>query len=330
MADEQAVDVLRPQQPGGMRAGAAAAVLAHLALIAAITLATNWRVSTPEGVTAELWAASPQEAAPRGEPPPPPPPAPSPAPAPAPAPEPPPPPPAPRPEPKPAPAPPPKPVQAERDAQIAVEKARKEKEQKEREEREAERQRAADKREREAKLKAEQEKKERAEQQAAAREKAEKEKAEREKKERAEQQAQAAKEKAEKEKAEKAAEARREQLRKEQLARMMGQAGATGAPDARGTAQRDAGPSASYAGRIVARVRPNIVLTDDVPGNPVAEVEVRAAPDGTILGRRLVKGSGVKAWDDAVLRAIDRTDGLPKDVDGRVPGSMVIVFRRGD
>ncbi|URI09006.1 cell envelope integrity protein TolA [Aquincola tertiaricarbonis] len=334
MADEQAVDVLRPQQPGGMRAGAAAAVLAHLALIAAITLATNWRVSTPEGVTAELWAASPQEAAPRGEPPPPPPPAPSPAPppAPAPAPEPPPPAPAPRPEPKPVPAPPPRPSPAERDAQIAVEKAKKEKEQKEREdrEREAERQRAADKREREAKLKAEQEKKERAEQQAAAREKAEKEKAEREKKERAEQQAQAAKEKAEKDKAEKAAEAKREQLRKEQLARMMGQAGATGAPDARGTAQRDAGPSASYAGRIVARVRPNIVLTDDVPGNPVAEVEVRAAPDGTILGRRLVKGSGVKAWDDAVLRAIDRTDGLPKDVDGRVPGSMVIVFRRGD
>lgn len=327
MADEQAVDVLRPQKPGGMRAGAVAAVLAHLVLIGAITLAVKWRVSTPEGVTAELWSANPQEAAPRGEAPPPPPPAPTPAPAPAPTPAPasPPPAPEPRPEPKPAPAPPPKPAPAERDAQIAVEKAKKEKEK----EREAERERQEERREREAKLKAEkaeQDRKERAEQQA----QAARDKAEREKKERAEQQAQAAREKAEREKAEKAADAKREQLRKEQLARMMGQAGATGGPESRGTAERSSGPSASYAGRIVARVRPNIVLTDDVPGSPVAEVEVRAAPDGTILGRRLVKGSGVKAWDDAVLRAIDRTDGLPRDTDGRVPASMVIVFRRGD
>ena len=71
MADEQAVDVLRPQQPGGMRAGAVAAVLAHLALVGAIALAVKWRVSEPEGTTAELWAANTTEAAPRGEPPPP-------------------------------------------------------------------------------------------------------------------------------------------------------------------------------------------------------------------------------------------------------------------
>ncbi|MEF7614067.1 cell envelope integrity protein TolA [Aquincola sp. MAHUQ-54] len=308
MADQ--VDPLRPQQPGGMRAGAAAAVLAHVVLIGAIALAVNWRVSTPEGVSAELWASTPQEAAPRGEPPPPPPPRPEPVPQPEP----------PRPEPKPAPAPPPpRETQAERDAEIAVEKARREKEKEK--EREREQQREEARREREARQKAERQK---------AEEQARREKAEQEKKERAEQQAKAAREKAEREKAEKAAEARREQLRKEQLARMMGQAGATGGPEATGTAQRSAGPSASYAGRIIARVRPNIVLTDEVQGSPVAEVEVRAAPDGSIVGRRLVKGSGVKAWDDAVLRAIDRTDTLPRDVDGRVPSSMVIVFRRGD
>ncbi|MEO5772384.1 MAG: energy transducer TonB, partial [Burkholderiaceae bacterium] len=56
------------------------------------------------------------------------------------------------------------------------------------------------------------------------------------------------------------------------------------------------------------------------------EVEVRAAPDGTIIGRRLVKPSGDKAWDDAVLRAIDRTEILPRDTDGRVPASMTIGF----
>jgi colicin import membrane protein len=107
---------------------------------------------------------------------------------------------------------------------------------------------------------------------------------------------------------------------------MLGQAGATGAPQSTGTAQRDSGPSANYAGKIIARVRPNIVLTDSVPPGLRAEVEVRAAPDGTITGRRLTKSSGNPTWDDAVLRAIDRTGDLPKDDSGKVPPSIVIGF----
>ena len=126
--------------------------------------------------------------------------------------------------------------------------------------------------------------------------------------------------------AEKAEADRLAKLREDQMKRIMGQAGATGAPQSTGTAQRDAGPSASYAGRIVARVRPNIVLTETVPPTLRAEVEVRAAPDGTIIGRRLVKPSGNKDWDDAVLRAIDRTEVLPRDTDGRVPSPMLLVF----
>jgi colicin import membrane protein len=117
-----------------------------------------------------------------------------------------------------------------------------------------------------------------------------------------------------------------EKQRQDNLKRMAGQAGATGAPTATGTAARDAGPSASYAGRIVARVKPNIVLTESVPPTLRAEVEVRAAPDGTIVGRRLVKSSGNKDWDDAVLRALERTEILPRDTDGRVPSPMVLIF----
>ena len=64
--------------------------------------------------------------------------------------------------------------------------------------------------------------------------------------------------------------------------------------------------------------------------NPEAVIEVRAAPTGTIIGRRLVKPSGSKEWDEAVLRAIDRTGSLPKDTDGRVPGTVEIVFRPKD
>jgi colicin import membrane protein len=122
----------------------------------------------------------------------------------------------------------------------------------------------------------------------------------------------------------------READRKKNIERMLGQAGASGERGATGTALQSAGPSASYSGRIVARVRPNIVFADEVAGNPSAEVEVRAAADGTILGRKLVKSSGVSAYDNAVLRAIDKTEVLPRDVDGRVPASLLLVFRVRD
>jgi len=81
---------------------------------------------------------------------------------------------------------------------------------------------------------------------------------------------------------------------------------------------------------VAARVKPNIVFTDDIAGNPTAEVEVGTAPDGSILSRKLVKSSGVKAWDEAVLKAIDKTDKLPLDNDGRVPKALVISFRPKD
>jgi len=72
------------------------------------------------------------------------------------------------------------------------------------------------------------------------------------------------------------------------------------------------------------------VFTDQPTGNPLAEVELRLAPDGTILSQKLVTSSGLKEWDDAVQRAIDRTQVLPRDVDGTVPSRMVIAFRPRD
>lgn len=123
----------------------------------------------------------------------------------------------------------------------------------------------------------------------------------------------------------------REKLRQEQMRRMAGLAGASGAPSSTGTALKSAGPSASYAGKIAARVRPNIVFTEDIVGNPSAEVEVRCAPDGTIVGTpRLVKSSGSKAWDEAVIKALVKTEALPRDVDGRAPSAMIISFRPRD
>jgi colicin import membrane protein len=280
-------DNLMPQRTGGMGKGTAWALLVHVGLLIALAFGVSWRSQTPAGVSAELWAAVPQIAAPPVvEPKPVPTPTPTPKPAPAPVPK--------------AAEPPPKP--APNEAQIAIEKENAER--KLREQREQQERQRKDL-ERKEQVRKEQERVER--------EKAEK---------------LAAQKQRELEiKREKEEEARQARQREENLKRMLGQAGGTGAPNATGTAAREAGPSASYAGRIVARVKPNIVLTDEVPGNPVAKVEVRCAPDGTIVGRRLVKSSGNKDWDEAVLRAIDRTEVLPRDTDGRVPSSIEIDFR---
>jgi len=217
----------------------------------------------------------------------------------------------PQPQPQPQPAPPPpapqksEPAPQPREAEIAIEKekARLEKERLDKERAEK------------ARLEKLQREKERED--AERREKAE----ELKRKQAAEREAQRKREEEEK---------RLAQLREENLKKMLAQAGGTGAPNATGSAAQSAGPSAGYAGRLKARIKPNIVFADDLPGNPSAEVEVRAAPDGTITGRRLVKSSGVKEWDDAVLRAIDRTEVLPRDTDGRVPSPIVITFRPKD
>lgn len=118
--------------------------------------------------------------------------------------------------------------------------------------------------------------------------------------------------------------------REANLKRMAGLAGTTGGAEAKGTALQASGPSPSYAGKLRARIKPNIVFTDDIAGNPTAEIEVRTASDGSIVSRKLTKTSGLKSWDEAVLKAIDKTDTLPRDTDGRVPSTLIISFRPKD
>lgn len=119
-------------------------------------------------------------------------------------------------------------------------------------------------------------------------------------------------------------------MRDANMRRMQGLAGATGGEHATGKDKVTSGPSGSYGGKVAAKVKPNIVYPDAISGNPRAVVEVRAAPDGTIVGKKLIQSSGNKAWDDAVLRALEKTETLPRDVDGRVPSSLEIGFRPQD
>lgn len=122
-----------------------------------------------------------------------------------------------------------------------------------------------------------------------------------------------------------------EAQREANLKRITGIAGASGGATATGNAAQSSGPSSGYSGRIKAKVRPNLVFTSTISGNPKVEIEVRLAPDGTILGRpRVVKSSGNPEWDDAVVRAFEKTETLPRDADGRVYSPMIVEWRVND
>ena len=286
---------LKPPQDAHWGLPVALALGVHALLVAALTWGVAWQqTQLSANFEVELWSDIPIAAAP-------PPPKPKPQPEPEPTPKPPEPTPEPpEPEPEPAPTPPPEPP-GPTAADIALEQQRA---------LEAKQQLEA------AKLAKQQAAKEKA-----AKEKAAKEKAAKEKAAKALAKQKAAQQRAREEKALK------DKLRQEQLARLSNLAGTAGQT---GEAAQASGPSASYAGKVVGAIRPNIVFTDVVAGNPAAEVEVITRPTGDIIGRTLRKSSGSPAWDEAVLRAIDRTATLPRDTNGRVPSPMLIRFRPKD
>jgi len=294
-----------PPPTGGFGKSLSFALFMHLLLLAALTWGIHWKTETQTlSASAELWSAVPADAAPAANEPEPTPPEPEKPPEPVKKIE-------PQPEPKPTPTPP-KANAAEREAaDIAL---KKEKEKKKLEE----------------KKQAELEKKKKLEKEKLEKEKEKAKEAEKKKKEEAQKKADAAAKAKEDAKKAAAEEKRAAALRNENLKRMQGMAGASGDENAKGTALKSSGPSANYAGRIRARIKPNITFTEDVVGNPRAEVEVRTSPDGTILSRKLLSSSGNKSWDDAVLKAIDKTAILPRDEDGRVPPVLEISFRPKD
>ena len=306
-ADQARLEFAPPPTPGLVRA-LALAILAHALLLAVLSVGVQWkRDPTPVTVEAELWSSLPVQAAPKAPDPVPPPP---------------------EPEPPPPVAPkevvtiPPAPTPAVPDPSIAIAKEKEKARQQKEKEREQERDRLeAEKRQKEVALKTKKLKDEKE-----AREAEQREKLARDKKLQLEQQkAQTAKTDAD---AKKIAELRRQQI--ERMNRMANQATGSGDTNSTGSAKQASGPSASYGGRIRARVKPNITYTESVAGNPTAEVEVRTSPDGTIISRKLLKSSGVKSWDEAVLNAIDKTEVLPRDVDGRVPPALTLVFSPKD
>jgi len=133
----------------------------------------------------------------------------------------------------------------------------------------------------------------------------------------------------------KAEEAQRAEIRhQEEVKRLRGLADATGSPTDTGNASKAAGPSTSYLSRLRGRVKPNITFSDsqlqNVVGNPAAEVEVTCSPSGQIIGVNLKVKSGNEAWDQAVLKAVEKTGSLPRDENGNMPSKISFSFRPRD
>jgi len=254
----------RPPQSEDMTAGATMSVIAHAVLIAALVWGVHWKTDSSEGVTAELWSAVPQFAAPAPTTPPP-----------QPQPQTPPPPPAPVPPP-PAPVPPPPPVAAPRPPDIVteqqIEKLRKLEQQKKDDAEKAEKQRQLKEQQQQQKIDA-------------------------------------------------------QKLAKQHddyMKRVLGQLDAP--PNSTGTAARTSGPSATWAGKVAALIRSHLIWTDSFDGLQSPEVHITLAIDGTILSAQISKTSGNPRFDQAVKDAITATQTLPRDVDGRVPSNVLIVF----
>lgn len=283
-----------PKEPGRWRALTFAALM-HALLFAFLWIGVRWQNDTPATIEAEVWSPETREAAP--------------LPVPQKEPE-----PQPKPVVKEVPQPKPEPKVEEPpvvkpDIALEQEKKRKAEEKKRheeelRKEKEKEKEKKRLEEDRVAKIKEQEEVK-----------RLEKEKAEKAKKEAAEK-----KRKQDEADAKQLAKAREEEMR-----RITG--GVTGSGGTGEQARSQGGRAdASYMQKIVARIKSNTVFNvpPDLVGNPAVEYVFDLLPDGTLRGApRKVKSSNVPGFDEAVLRAIEKSQPFPREPKtGNVPSQL--------
>jgi len=286
----EATPYIVPKEPGGARALVFAA-LVHAALLLFLWFGVMWQNDTPVTIEAEVWDPVPREAAPLPEPPQVK---------------------QPDPEPRRVVKEPPKPKVEEPPVakpDIALEKEKKRKEEEKKRKEDEERLAKEKKRLEEEKLAKLEEAK-----------RLEKEKAEKAKKEAAEK----------KRKQDEADQKLMAKLREEDMKRITGAVGTGGT----GEAPKSQGGRADgdYVQRIAAKIRSNIafIVPEGLQGNPPVEYEVRLLPDGSVAGIRKLKSSGVPGFDEAVSRAIERSQPYPRDKSGAVPSTFIGIHKPKD
>jgi colicin import membrane protein len=193
--------------------------------------------------------------------------------------------------------------------------------------------------EQEKKRKAEEKKRLEEEQQAKLKKQKEKEEAEKLAKAKAAEEERLKKEKLEKDK--KLAEAKRKQqeadekllakIREEDMKRIAG--GVTGTGGTGDAAKSQGGRAdAGYAARVAAKIKSNITFNvpEGLADNSPVEFTVDLLPDGSVAGIRKTRSSSVPGFDEAVRRAIEKSQPFPKDKNGSVPSSFVGIHRPKD
>ena len=88
----------------------------------------------------------------------------------------------------------------------------------------------------------------------------------------------------------------------------------------------------SWSQRVSAKVKSNIIyaVPADLDTNSPAEFVVGLLPDGSVAGVRKEKSSGIREFDEAVRRAIDKSQPYPADSSGKVPSSFISSNRPKD
>jgi colicin import membrane protein len=264
------------------------ALFVNLLFVGVLVFSVSWQNRRPEAVTAELYAPPPPQprVTPQAKPQPPPP---KPAPTP----------------PQPAPKPP-EPVVEKPDtraADIAL-KAKRDEERRQQEQAEHERVQREARQQEEARKQDEARKSE---------EKRQADLRERQAKQVETMRAQAERESQLRTRAERESQMRAQAERESRMRAQAEQESATRAEQAAAGAARSRS-QLEWIDKIRSRIRGNINLPPDIPGNPEAIFDVVQLPTGEIIDVKLRKSSGVRAYDDAVQRAILKSSPLPKPV----------------
>ena len=314
-----------PPEPSRWPSIALAAAV-HAGLLAFLFIGVNWQNNAPVAVEAEVWDMKTQAAAP--PPPPPPPEVAEPEPAPAPVPK------VVAPPKEVAPPPVEKPV-APKPPDIALEREKRKAEQRKL----LEEQRQEEKMREEAKLAKELKAQKKAEQLA---DKKAQELAEKKAQELADKKAEEAEKKlaekklADKLKADKLAKAKSEaaeqskldKVRADEMRRITAGAGTSGEAPKSTASRIDTGYLASITSKIKSTT--SYAGSTDVAGNPKAVFKVEELPTGEIISVKLVKSSGIAAFDEAVERGINKASPLPKKTDGTVARTVEVAFSMKD
>ncbi len=88
---------------------------------------------------------------------------------------------------------------------------------------------------------------------------------------------------------------------------------------------------ANWITRTAARIRANAIFSpDNVGGNPAVEYAVELDPAGGVLSIRKLRASGLPGFDEAVERAIRKSEPFAPDASGKVPRNFVIQHRLRD